>query len=202
MKTFKLCFDRLRFAFFLVLVALLTTQPAQALYTELSLSYSYKKVTFDAQNTTESQGLTSSISFYIWDRVALELSYTNSLFVKKESEVDTIGSTQTRTTTQTSDIYETNLQYLLVPDRKATFQPYIKGGAAFIKKKQQVQIGGDFPFEISPQPGWGPSVGIGTKIFLTENLSLRLSYDVVRTPIEGSATADDATGRAGISWMF
>lgn len=164
--------------------------------------YNYKKVTFDAQNTSESQGITGSVSFYLWDRIALETSYTNSLFVKKESEVATIGSTQTRTVTQKSDIYELNLQYLIIPDRKAVFQPFIKGGVAYINKKQNIQIDGDFPFEVSPAPGMGPSAGIGAKIFLTESLSLRLSYDIVRTPIEGGTTADDATGRAGISWMF
>lgn len=164
--------------------------------------YNYKKVTFDAQNTSESQGITGSVSFYLWDRIALEGAYTNSLFVKKESEVATIGSTQTRTVTQKSDIYELNLQYLIIPDRKAVFQPFIKGGVAYINKKQNIQIDGDFPFEVSPAPGMGPSVGIGAKIFLTESLSFRLSYDVVRTPIEGNTTADDATGRAGISWMF
>lgn len=189
-------------AFIILLSSILVSFPAHAIYTEVSLMYNYKKVTFDAQNTSESQGITSSVSFYLWDRVALEGSYTNSLFVKKESEVATIGSTQTRTVTQKSDIYEMNLQYLVTPDRKATFQPYIKGGVAFINKKQRIQIDGDFPFEVSPQPGMGPSVGIGTRVFVTEALSLRLSYDIVRTPIDGNATADDATGRAGISWMF
>lgn len=179
----------------------MSTLSAQA-YTELSLSYNYKKVTFDAQNTSESQGLTGSVAFYMWDRVALELAYTNSLFVKTESEVATIGSTQTRTVTQKSDIFEANVQYLITPDRKATFQPFIKGGVAYITKKQNIQIDGDFPFEVRPQPGMGPSIGIGAKIFMTDTLSLRLSYDVVRTPIDGSTTADDASGRAGISWMF
>ncbi len=175
---------------------------AQAVYTEVSLMYNYKKVTFDSKNTSESQGATVSMSFYLWDRIALEGAYTNSLFVKKESEVATVGSTQTRTVTQKSDIYEMNLQYLIVPDRKAVFQPYVKAGVAYINKKQNIQIDGDFPFEVRPEPGMGPSVGVGAKIFVTESLSLRLSYDVVRTPIEGSQTADDATGRAGISWMF
>lgn len=164
--------------------------------------YNYKKVTFDAKNTSESQGTTLSVSFYLWDRIALETAYTNSLFVKKESEVATVGSTQTRTVTQKSDIYELNLQYLIIPDRKAVFQPYLKAGAAYVNKKQNIQIDGDFPFEVRPEPGLGPSVGVGAKIFLTDSLSLRLSYDIVRTPIDKSTTADDASGRAGISWMF
>lgn len=175
---------------------------AQAIFTEVSLSYNYKKVTYDAQNSAESQGTTGSVSFYLWDRVALETAYTNSLYVKKESEMAAAGSTQTRTVVQKSDIYELNLQYLLTPDRKALFQPFVKGGIAYISKTQTVQIDGDFPFEIHPTPGWGPSIGIGSKIFVTESLSLRLSYDIVRTPIDNSTTADDATGRAGISWMF
>lgn len=189
-------------AFVCTFALLLTAQNAHALFTELSLSYNYKKTNFDEQNMTESQGTTTSISFYIWERVALEVAYTNSLFVKKESEVSTPGSTSIRRVTQKSDIYETNLQYLLTPDRKATFQPYIKGGAAYISKRQEVQVDGDFPWEQRPTPGWGPSLGIGAKIFMTDALSLRLSYDLVRTPIDGTTTADDISGRAGISWMF
>lgn len=190
------------FAILIGLGGLFSSLPAYALFTELSLSYSYKKTTFDEQNTSESQGTTTSISFYIWERVALEAAYTNSLYVKNESELAQVGSTSVRRVTQKSDIYEANLQYLLTSDRKATFQPYIKGGVAYISKRQEVQVDGDFPFEQRPTPGLGPSVGVGTKIFMTDSLSLRLSYDLVRTPIDGNTTADDINGRAGISWMF
>lgn len=176
--------------------------PAHALFTELGFSYNYKKVTFDSSNNMETQGLTGSVAFYVWDRVALELAYTEGLLVKKESQLATPGSTSSRTTVQNSRIYELNVQLLLSTDRKAPLQPYVKGGMAYISKRQEVQIDSTTPYTVEPKPGWGPSVGIGVKYFLTENLSLRVSLDSVRTPIDGDATADDVSGRAGVSWLF
>lgn len=181
---------------------LLCSSSAQALYTEMTLSYNYKKITFDTNDNLESQGYTGSVALYVWERVAFELAYTNSLLVKKELQLAVAGSTSTRVTTQTADIYELNTQFLLSPDRKAMIQPYIKGGIAYISKKQQVQIDSNFPYSPPTTPGYGPSVGVGFKFFLTDQLSIRFSYDVVRTPIDNGTTADDITGRAGISWLF
>ena len=53
---------------------------------ELGINYSYKKSTFDVSNNTEQQSLTGSISFYLWQHIALEFSYTNGLFMKKEKQ--------------------------------------------------------------------------------------------------------------------
>lgn len=191
---------RTLFAFF---IASFLASPSFAIYTEIGLSYSYKKLTFDDYNNVESQGITGSLSFYIWERIALEVAYTNSLLVKREVQTPGPGTpTGSRLTSQNSDIYELNSQFLLGPDRKATFQPYFKAGVAYISKRQRVQIDGGDPFPVEPKPGLGPSVGIGIKILVNEALSIRFSYDVVRTPIEGTTTADDITGRAGLSWML
>jgi hypothetical protein len=65
-----------------------------------------------------------------------------------------------------------------------------------------LQIDNDFAQEVKPKPGFGPSAGIGMKVFLSETLSLRFGYDVVRTPIDDDTTADDITGRMGISWIL
>lgn len=186
----------------LLLVTVGFSVPAHAIFTEVGISYNYKKVTFDTQENIETQGYTGSIAFYVWERVALELAYTESLLAKRELQLPTPGSTSIRTTVQNSQIYELNAQYLLTADRKASLQPYIKGGAAYIIKSQQVQIDSNSPFSPPIPAGWGPSVGVGLKYFLTEALSIRLSYDVVRTPIDNGLTADDVTGRAGISWLF
>lgn len=178
------------------------SQTAQAVYTELGVSYNYKKITYDEANNTESQGLTGSIAFYLWERVGLELAYTSSTAYKIEPTYDITSQTRERKTIQRSNIYEANLQYLLTPDRKATFQPFIKGGVAYISKKQELQIDNDFAQEVKPKPGFGPSVGVGMKVFLSETMSLRFGYDVVRTPIDDNTTADDITGRMGISWIL
>lgn len=176
--------------------------PAFAVYTELGMNYNYKKVTYDSANYTEQQGLTGSIAFYLWERVGLELATTNSTAYKIEPTYDQVNQTKERKTVQRSTIYEMNLQYLLTADRKAMFQPFIKGGVAYISKKQELQIDNDIPTTVSPKPGFGPSAGIGLKVFLTESFSLRFGYDVVRTPIDDNTTADDITGRMGVSWVL
>lgn len=175
---------------------------ALAINTELGFNYSYKKTVVDTDNSTEQQGISGSISFYLWERAAIELSYTNSLYVKKERIDSLISPTSQRTTTQYADIYGLDLIYVLA-DRKSSFQPYLKGGAAYVKKKQTAQTDnqpmGD---PIEPKPSWAPSYGVGFKFFLTEALSLRVGWDVVRTPIDDNSFADDITGRVGLSWML
>ena len=185
----------------LLILGLLAPLPAQAMFIELGLSYNYMKRTFSEMDKVENQGTTGSISFYAWEQIALELSYTNGLYVKKERENSISDPNSQRTTTQYSDIYESNLIFVFA-DRKATFQPYVKGGAAYIKKKQVVQIGNLAPFEVQPKPGWAPSYGIGAKLLVTETMAIKFSYDAVRTPIDDSAAVDDVTGRVGLSWMF
>lgn len=182
-------------------LSLLFAVSVQAMYTELGVSYNYMKRTFDELNKVENQGSTLSLAFYVWDRVAIEMSYTNGLYVKKEKESSLTSSTSQRTTTQYSDIYESNLIYVFA-DKKATVQPYVKGGAAYIKKRQVVQIDNDPPFEVSPTPGVAPSYGIGLKLLISETMSIKTSYDAVRTPIDDNASADDITGRVGLSWIF
>ncbi len=175
---------------------------ALAMNMELGLNYSYKKTLVDQNNSTEQQGITGSISFYLWERVALETSYTNSLYVKREKIDSLLSGSSQRTTTQFADIYGADLIYVLA-DRKAPLQPHIKGGLAYVKKRQTSQTDnqpmGD---PIEPKPGWAPSYGVGLKFFLTEAIAIKISYDVVRTPIDDTTFADDVGGRVGLSWML
>ena len=185
----------------ILFVGLILPITSSALIMEVGVNYSYKKTTLDSLNNVEQQGTTGSLAFYIWEQISIELSYTSGLYVKKEKQDATAGSTTVRTTTQYTDVYGTDLVYVF-SDKKSRFQPFIKGGAAYIKKKQVVQIGTDPAFEIEPKPGWAPSYGVGAKYFITEALAIKAGYDVVRTPIDDTATADDVTGRIGLSWMF
>ncbi len=184
----------------LILICLLPLT-SHALYTEVGLSYNYMKRTFSELDKVENQNTTFSMSLYLVERVALELSYTNGLYVKKEREQQSLNATAQRTTTQFSDVYETNLIYVFA-DKTAIFQPFIKGGAAYMKKKQVVQIDNDPPFEITPKPGFAPSYGIGAKFLLSEAFAIKFSYDAVRTPVDENNSVDDINGRVGVSWLF
>jgi len=183
----------------IILILLSLSSSAWALQTEIGINYNYKKSSFDADNNTEQQSATGSVSLYFWERVALELSYTNGLYIKKEKQPSTT-TTFLRTTTQYTDVYGSDLIFIL-SDRKAVFQPYIKGGGAFVRVKQVVQDDGASPWEITYN-GLSPSYGVGFKFFLTEAFAFRTSYDVIETPTNNGTKITDITGRVGVSWMF
>lgn len=172
---------------------------AQALYTEVGVSYSYKKTSFSESDSLESQSLTGSLSFYLWDRVALELSYTDGLAVRKEKSHGV--NFPDREVTQYSTVYGSDLIFGFM-DKSAPIQPYIKGGVAYISKKQVVQDKGYQSWEIKPKASYAPSYGVGIKFMLSENLSLKASYDAWQTPVEDGEITTDAAGRVGFSWVF
>ncbi len=166
--------------------------------TELSYNYSFKKTTFDSDNYTEGQSSTGSMSLYFWERIALELSYTNGLYVKYEKST---SNPLVRTTTQTSNVYGADL-ILVLADKKAAIQPYIKGGTAYITKKQTIQDQG-YPAETIESPaGMAPSYGVGLKIFITEAFAIRMGYDAVITPIDKDNKVTDVSSRVGVSWFL
>lgn len=184
----------LKFSLIAFLVVTTFVPRAKALYTEFGLSQSYKKTSFSEQNSVESELVSGSVSFYVWESIALEFSYTKGLAVRKEAD----STLPLRTITQHSSVYGTDL-ILGFADRRATLQPFIKGGVAYIEKKQIVQDEGSPSYETTPTPGYVPSYGIGLKIKLTENFGLSTSLDVWR---DDSTATNDLASRTGITWMF
>lgn len=184
----------------LILLVSLCSFSAQAIYTEMGANYSYKKSTYDSNNTVEQQSSTISLSLYFWEQLGIETSYTNGLMVKREKSS---GITSLLTTTvQNSDIYGLDLIYL-VTGKQSKFQPYLKSGVAYVKKRQVIQAEGQTASNpIEPPIGLAPSYGIGFKFFLTESTAIRAGYDVLNTPIDENTKADDISGRLGLSWVF
>ena len=171
---------------------------AFAFMTELGLQYARKKTTFDQNNYIESESTTGSLSIYFLERIALELSYTQALGNREEkaSSVDPRRTSITRTTATGADLV------LVLADKKALFQPYIKGGAARITRLQEVDIEGFGKQTLEPEDATVPSYGAGIKIPISEALNLKLSYDVWQTPVGNGVKSDDASFRAGMSWYL
>lgn len=138
--------------------------------------------------------ISGSMSFYFWENTALEFSYTKGLVVQKEED----PSQPLRTVTQHSTAYGSDL-ILSFAGRKATFQPFIKGGVAYIQKKQINQDQGTPSFETTLAPRYVPSYGIGMKIKLTENFGISTSLDIWK---DGSTASNDVASRTGVTWMF
>lgn len=176
-------------------VSLFCTQ-ASAVATEIGVNYNYKKTFFDDSNNSEQQAIQSSVSFYFWERLALEFSYTNGLFVQNEKRPNTLGAIQGKTTVYT-DAYGSEL-ILVFADRQAAFQPYIKGGATYVKRKQVNQDDSNNPWEIS-YTGLSPSYGLGLRFKISENLGIRTGFDVIQAPSVGDTKYDEYTGRFGLS---
>ncbi len=180
------------------LLALLTLSPVigHAIMTEVSVSFSSKKTTFNKDNFFASQSLTGSVSFYIFERTAIELSYTDALSVREE-KIDL----NSQTVVQTTQVMGSDLIYVLA-DKKDFFQPYVKGGIANIKRRQEVKVNNLNTYTIEPEPVVVPSYGVGLKLMFTDSLSFKISYDAWKTPLEDGGSTDDASMRAGISWIF
>lgn len=179
-------------------VFIFLSNSASAFYSELGLSYGRKTTSFDENNSFDSESITGSVSLYFLERMALELSYTDAKGLRQEKAS---ASDAQRTTTQKSQIMGADL-ILTFAERKALFQPYIKGGGAQISRYQQVKIEGQDTYTIEPEVATVPSYGAGLKIQMTETFGVKLSYDVWKTPIGGGLQTDDSSIRAGITWVL
>jgi opacity protein-like surface antigen len=186
----------MRFHAILVCSLLMFSSFSAKATTELGLSYGYSKKTFNTSNFYQTESKSASLSFYFWERIALELSYTDSFYESQESD-----TTSTRTVQQSSKISNGSLVYTLLGN-KSPVQPYIKAGAAFIKKNQLIKYQNASAIEIPESAGWAPSYGAGLKIVLTERFSIKLSYDLWQTPLSDGSNSDDTSFKAGLSWYL
>lgn len=181
-----------------ILMLFLAPLGAHAMFTEMGLSYSRKKTTFDANNNYDSESTTASVSLYFAEKLALELSYTDATGIQNQqaSAADT-----PRTIYQKTQIIGADLIFVFA-DKKALLQPYIKGGFAQISRRQEIKDG-TFPTQVlEPDVAVAPSYGLGLKVALTETFGLKMSYSVWQTPIGGGAKTNDDAVSAGVTWMF
>lgn len=182
----------------LVNLSLLISVPAHALLTEIGVNYGRKTTSFDSNNSFDSESITGSVSIYFFEKIALELSYTDAKAVRYEKAS---VSDPKRTTTQQSNIMGADLIFMFA-DRNSLFQPYIKGGVAQIDRIQHVKIEGQSTYTIEPETAVIPSYGTGLRIKISEKLGLKISYEVWKTPIGGGLHTDDSQIKGGLSWYL
>ncbi len=182
----------------LLLLSLTVLHPSKssAITTELGISYAQKKTTFNQDNFITTESLTGSVSFYFFERIAAEFSYTEAVGLREELVV---GNKQV--TYQKTGILGADLIFILL-GREYFLQPYIKGGAARITRKQEIKVANLDPIKIEPDPATVPSYGAGVKIAVTPTFGIKLSYDVWKTPVGDGTTTDDSQMRAGVTMTF
>ncbi len=174
------------------------TCSAYALNYELGVSFAKKKNSFDKENYFETESTTASVSLYFSEQIALETSYTDAKAIRREK----VQGQNAKEIYQRTKVIGADLIYVLV-DRKSWVQPYIKAGAAQLERSQtssDLVINDVSSLDIETTTV--PSYGLGIKFALTKDLSVRVSYDVWKTPVGGEDTSDDSQIRAGLSWML
>lgn len=183
---------------FFVSLAILTASSAQAYFIEVGASYGRDKKTFDANNAIDSEAITGSLSFYFWDRIALELSYTDAtgLRTEKATALDPKRNIMQKTQILGADLI------LMLADRTAFFQPFVKGGGAQVNRRQTIDIEGQTSTTLEPESAIVPSYGVGFKLAMTEAFNIKVSYNIWQTPIGGGQKTDDSALKAGVTWIF
>lgn len=187
----------------LILILLVSIQSFGFL-TELSVSYAQKKTYFNAENFNNTESTTGSVSFYFMEKLAIELSYTDASVLREETIFNGTGFQQ-QTSLQKIVVYGSDLIVMLA-DKKATFQPYVKGGIAQINKTLTTKNADVFVYETDPIHSTSPSYGAGLKVQLSEAFGLKFSYDAWRTETKDNrgnkSTVEDSSVRAGVTWIL
>lgn len=174
-------------------LCLLISTLSHALLIELGANYSYQKKTFNETNFYHTDSKSATMSVYFLEKFALETNYTDSFYESTEND-----GTSSRIVQQSTSIIGADLMYVFT-DKKSTFQPYIKGGSGFIKKKKVVKYVNVDPITIPTTDGWAPSYGAGLKIQLTERFGLKFGYDIWKTPLDDGSSSDDSSFKAGLT---
>lgn len=179
----------------LLMVAFFVSEKSFALV-ELGLSYSFQKKTFNASNYYQSDYKSASVAFSFAEKLSLELSYTDGFYESVESD-----SNSSRTVQQKTQMADASIIFMIL-DRSSLIQPYIKGGAAYIRKQQEVRYINAATQSIPESVGWAPSYGGGLKFVLSERFNIRVGYDVWQTPLSDGGKSDDSAFKAGLTWYL
>lgn len=203
--------NRKSFAFFLyplvcTLIAVFSIvfpTAAEANFIEVGVSGSYKRSNIGENAYDESQSLTGSLSYYFDESSAIEFSYTDGKNRRMIGENQADGQL-------TNMIYKMmGLDFVLtIGPREATLRPYVKVGAVYILEKRitsqtwlnNVVFNGT---PIEDPPALVPSAGIGFKLTLTKEWSLKVGAEAwTSRPLSQTPVTIDYAGRVGLTWLF
>lgn len=181
--------------------ALFTTFTAHAGVWEVGASGSYRRQNIDVDAVDEAQSVTGSLSYYLDEASALELSYTDG--ASKRSIAPDAQNGHITTTTYKS----LGLDFIYTLGQGQT-RPYVKAGGQYILEKKIVDqytnnTGNYQPRTEQSTPALVPSVGVGFKVGLTAGLSIKMGIDAWTSDgLSVQPVKIDYAGRAGLSWMF
>lgn len=186
------------FACALVLCALILgfLPQASAGYLELGVSGSYKQSYIDTDSWELTTAYTASVDWYFALQSALELSYTNG----SQQTYLHFDDRPSQTTTNYFELVGLDFVYTFFSP-EVVVRPYLKGGAAYLLRKDLVFDTAGQTVVLNQDTGLVPSAGAGAKISITRDFAIKLGVDGwASTP--GTAKRWDYVARAGVSWMF
>ena len=189
--------------FFAILITgtftMLHSQNALAGFFVIGASGRYKHQNIDKDAWDKSQSITGSITYYLDEMSAFELSYTDGISKRF------IGSTSGNNHITTIYYRMTGLDFIYtLGDRETEIRPYAKIGAVYIFEKRMVDQFEPFaPVIKEESPALVPSGGLGVRFLLTKSLSLKAGFDIwTSRPVDQTPLDYDYAGRVGLSWMF
>ncbi len=182
-------------AFFIILFFSLNTFSETV--KEVSLTGNLRNSKLNEDNFQKTFSMTGSFAIYLWERTAVEFSYTQGS--------STLQSLPTPTDSKVvieSDFKLFSGNFVTTfGDRKAPIQPYLKLGLGYMDKKitRVVDVGSS---QLEPVTGIVPSAGAGIKIKTSERFFIKLGGDLWASPLGGSEDSLDYTFRFGLSCYF
>lgn len=179
-------------------LSLLFIPVAHAGVIEIGATGNYRESYLTEKTYQKSVSYTGSISYYFWEMSALELSYTRGTNISSLKI-----STTDQQTINTTYFEMVGMDLVLtLADKQSYFLPYIKGGGAYLAKEMENQREGT-PMQKDSLYGLVPSAGLGFKLRLSQNLSIKIGADAWTNPHKsGQDTVWDYAGRGGFSWLF
>ncbi len=192
---------RRRSAFAIVSLLLAIPSFANAGVFEIGASGSYRRQNIATDAVDQAQSLTGSLSYYLDEQSAIELSYTDGVSKRAISPDSINGHT-------TTAIYKSVGLDFIYTFGAGSVRPYAKVGTQYILVKritdQYTNNTGNYPATtIESTPSFVPSAGVGFKIGLTNSISLKAGIDAwTSDSLAVQPVEIDYAARFGLSWMF
>jgi hypothetical protein len=183
-------------------LALVTVESAAAGVMEVSYTFNRTDSKIDEDNFSRSLSHTASFAWYFLSMSAIELSYTRGEGQVSGRAAGDASPLKFRTDLK---VYGADL-VITFAGRESMFQPFIKGGGAWVDKRifrLNTSVSSEEVLLSETDRNTAvPSFGAGFRLRLTEAFGLRASYDRWRSGVTGNTDIWDSAVRAGVSFMF
>lgn len=166
---------------------------------EIGFSGSLSESQIQESFFSQSESLTGSISYYFWERSAIQLSGT--LANRRDRILSNVSLNQGVVQIVKAQVF--GIDFVMNPSaRTDLFQPFFKIGFAQMEKiftSQTLGLPVDEPITLS---GVAPSGGLGVRLLVSQSFSLHISFDAWALPQGNGLQSFDTRLAGGVSWFL